>query len=48
VQQISIRDVIHPARYWVGDKGQNQSGDGMIDLQRRPQWSRLPEVSYPS
>jgi hypothetical protein len=32
VQQISIREVIHPTRYWVGDKGQNQSGDGMVDF----------------
>jgi hypothetical protein len=32
VQQILIRDAIHPARYWVGDKGQNQSGDGMVDF----------------
>jgi hypothetical protein len=32
VQQISIRDVIHPARYRVGGKGQNQSGNGMVDF----------------
>jgi hypothetical protein len=32
VQQILVRVVIHPARYWVGDKGQNQSSDGMIDF----------------
>src|SRR6516164_4152447 len=32
VQQILMRVVIHPARYWVGDKGQNQSGDGMVDF----------------
>src|SRR6516162_9554327 len=32
VQQILMRVVIHPARDRVGDKGQNQSGDGMVDF----------------
>ena len=32
VQQILMRVVVHPARYRVGDKGQNQSGDGMVDF----------------
>jgi hypothetical protein len=32
VQQILMRVFIHPTRYWVGDKGQNQSGDGMVDV----------------
>src|SRR5215813_2671227 len=26
-----MRIIIHPARYWVSDKGQNQSRDGMVD-----------------
>ena len=32
VQQILMRVVILPACYGVGDKGQNQSGDGMVDF----------------
>ena len=32
VQQALMRVVIHPARDWVGGKGQNQSGDGMVDF----------------
>jgi hypothetical protein len=31
-QQISMRVIIHPARYRIGGKGQNQRSDGMIDF----------------
>jgi hypothetical protein len=27
-----MRIIIHPARYRIGDKGQDQRGDGMVDL----------------
>src|SRR6516164_1009735 len=27
-----MRIIIHPARYRIGDKSQNQRGDGMVDL----------------
>ena len=32
MQQVLVRVVIHPTRYWVGEKSQNQSGDGMVDF----------------
>jgi len=32
VQQILMRVVIHPARYRIGGKGQNERGDGMVDF----------------
>jgi hypothetical protein len=32
VQQILMRIIIHPARYRISDKGQDQRGDGMVDL----------------
>jgi hypothetical protein len=27
-----MRVIIHPARYRIGDKGQNKRGDGMVDF----------------
>jgi hypothetical protein len=27
-----MRIIIHPARYRIGDKGYDQHGDGMVDL----------------
>src|SRR5215471_13163757 len=32
VQQILMRVIIHPARNWVGGKGQNQCRDSMVDF----------------
>jgi hypothetical protein len=32
MQQILLRVVVHPARYWVGGKGQNQNGNGLVDF----------------
>jgi hypothetical protein len=32
VQQVLMRVIIHPARYRIGAKGQNQRSDGMVDF----------------
>src|ERR1700730_900024 len=46
VQQILMRLIIHPARYRIAAKGQNQRGDGMVDFGvagngRDPRWLHI-------
>ncbi|MHC2791191.1 hypothetical protein ACVINZ_000203 [Mesorhizobium jarvisii] len=32
VQEVLMRVMVYPARYWIAAKGENKRGDGMVDF----------------